>query len=83
MAEAVQKSIIQEGIEIGILEGIEIGKSREIVNKILKLLQLRFNQVPNEITTELSSRADLVALDSLFVLAYQCNTLDEFAKALK
>ena len=71
MAETVRIGIYQQGI----VEGT--------INKILQLLQLRFNQVPDEITTELNGRTDLVALDSLFALAYQCDTLDEFAKALK
>ena len=79
MAEAVQKSIIQEGIEIGKIEG----KVEEKIKDILKLLHFRFDQVPGEITVELNGRTDLVALDSLFALAYQCETLDEFAKALK
>ena len=87
MAEAVQKSIIQEGIEIGKLEGklegkIE-GKIEEKIKDILKLMQFRFNHIPSEIADELNGRTDLVALDSLFALAYQCETLDEFAKALK
>jgi len=79
MAEAVQKSIIQEGIEIGKVEG----KIEEKIKDILKLLHFRFNQVPGEIVDELNSRTDLVALDSLFALAYQCDTLDEFAEGLK
>ena len=79
MAEAVQKSIIQEGIEIGKLEG----KVEEKVNDIIALLQFRFIQVPDDIVANLNKRTDLIALRSLFALAYQCNTLDEFAKALK
>ena len=79
MAEAVQKSIIQEGIEIGKLEG----KVEEKVNDIIALLQFRFIQVPDDIVANLNKRTDLIALRSLFALAYQCDTLDEFAKALK
>jgi hypothetical protein len=78
MAEVVQKSIIQEGIEIGEARG----RIEEKIKDILKLVQLRVNQIPDEIVDELNSRTDLVALDSLFDLAAQCNSLDEFTKAL-
>jgi hypothetical protein len=79
MAEMIKSSLILEGIEIGEARG----QLKEKVKDISKLLQLRFNQVPDEITSELNSRTDLIALDSLFDLAAQCNTLDEFAKGLK
>ena len=71
MAEMIKKGIYQQG------------RIEESINKILKLLQLRFNQVPDEIANELNSRTDLIALDSLFALAFQCKSLDEFANALK
>jgi hypothetical protein len=69
-----------EMIKIGIFQQ---GKIEGIINKILRLLQLRFNQVPDEIASELNTRTDLIALDSLFDLAAQCNTLDEFSNGLK
>jgi hypothetical protein len=83
MAEAVQKSIIQEGIEIGRSEGEAIGGLKEKVKDILSLLQFRFVQVPEDISVELNKRTDLTALQSLFSLAYHCQTLDEFANGLK
>ena len=91
MAEAVQKSIIQEGIEIGILEGIEIGEARgeergELKGKIqtiLTFLHAKFHHVPDEVVIELNKRTDPTALDSLAVLSAQCKTLDEFTKVLK
>ena len=42
-----------------------------------------FNRVPYAIEVELNSRTDLIALESLFELAAQCNSLNEFAEALK
>jgi len=47
------------------------------------LIHFRFVHVPEDITVALNKRTDLIALQSLFALAYQCETLDEFAKALK
>ena len=79
MAEAVQKSIIQEGIEIGEARG----QLKEKINDILTVLQTRCGQVPSTISEELSSRKDLVALQSLLILASQCNSLDEFSDGLK
>ena len=75
MAETIQRGIYQQGK----LEGMVIEK----INAIQKLLHIRFNTVPNEIVDELNSRTDLVALDSLFEVAYQCQSLDEFAEFLK
>jgi hypothetical protein len=83
MAEAIQKGIFQEGIEIGEARGKIEGKIEEKVNDILTLLQINFGEVPETISDELSNRTDLVALQSLFVLAAQCKSLDVFANALK
>ena len=79
MAETIQKGIIQEGIEIG--EGR--GRITEKINAIQKLLRFRFSQIPNEIADDLNSRTDLIALDSLFEVAFQCKSIDEFADALR
>jgi hypothetical protein len=79
MAEAVQKSIIQEGIEIGEARGELKGK----VEAILTFLRAKFQYVPDEIVTELNKRTDVTALESLVVFTAQCKTLDEFANALK
>ena len=71
MAEVIRKGIFQQG------------KLEEKIRDTLRLLQLRFGEIPNEIVDELNSRTDMIALDSLFDLAAQCNTWNDFAKALK
>jgi len=71
MAETIEKSILQEGIEMG------------EVKVISAILQKRFNKVPQNITDSLGQRTDVVALESLVVLAATCKSLDEFAEALK
>jgi len=83
MAEAVQKSIIQEGIEIGRSEGEAIGELKNSIRNILALLRTKFSPIPDEIIGELYKRTDLTALESLLILASQCKTLDEFANGLK
>jgi len=77
------KAIIQEGIEIGEAQGELRGELKGKVQAILALLQFRFIHVPEDIAVELHKRTDLTALQSLFALAYHCQSLDEFANALK
>jgi len=79
MAETIQKSLIQEGIEIGEARGELKGRIRDI----LTFLQTKFQHVPDEIFVELNKRTDATALESLVVLSAQCTTLDEFAEGLK
>ena len=83
MAEAVQKSIIQEGIEIG--EAISEARwgLKYRIQDIQTFLRAKFQYIPEEIVTELNNRTDVTALESLVILAAQCATLDEFANALK
>ena len=83
MAEAVQKSIIQEGIEIGEARGEARGELKGRIHDILTFLRAKFQYVPDEVAIELNKRTDATALESLVVLSAQCKTLDEFAKALK
>ena len=75
--------MIEEIKDTYILEGIEIGELKGKIQAILALLQFRFVQVPEDIVVELNKRTDLTALQSLFALAYQCKSLDEFAEGLK
>jgi len=59
------------------------GRLKEKINDILELLHIRCKQVPDTIVDELKSRTDLIALQSLFVIAAQCNSIEEFTDALK
>ncbi|MDR1964169.1 MAG: Rpn family recombination-promoting nuclease/putative transposase [Planctomycetaceae bacterium] len=78
MANTIQKSILQEGIEIGETRG-EL-KCR--VNDLLTFLRARFTQVPQHIVDSLNQRTDAIALESLVALAATCSSLDEFAAEL-
>ena len=79
MAEAVQKSIIQEGIEIGETRGELKGRIKDILTS----LRAKFQYVPDEVVVALDKRTDATALESLVALAATCTSLDEFTTALK
>ena len=83
MAEAVQKSIIQEGIEIGEAQGELRGELKGSIRNILAILRDKFQYVPDDIIGELYKRTNVTALESLGILSAQCNSLDEFAEGLK
>jgi predicted transposase/invertase (TIGR01784 family) len=62
---------------------VEAGEIRGEVKAILALLRSRFTEIPQSIIDSLGQRTDLVALESLVVLAATCASLDEFTEALK
>ena len=70
----------EEGIEIGIDKGIEIG---EIRGEIKTTLRLRFDNLPDDLANRISTVGDLSILTALKKHASICQSLDEFAKALK
>lgn len=79
MAETARESIWQKGVEVGEARGETKGK----VETILTFLYARFKNVPLEIYEHLSKMTDPIALNSLAALAATCESVDEFAEALK
>jgi len=71
---------MEEGEAKGRAEGEARGEAR---GKVLVLLQTRFRKVPKEIEGEVRAMADLTALQSLAAHAETCQSLEEFAEALK
>ncbi|MDR2704724.1 MAG: Rpn family recombination-promoting nuclease/putative transposase [Planctomycetaceae bacterium] len=59
------------------------GKTEFGCNAVLNVLRKRFTKVPKRIETVIQKMNDPIALDSLNVHAATCQTLDEFATALK
>ena len=53
------------------------------IQALQTFLQAKFHDVPEEIVTKLNKRTDPTALESLVMLAAQCDSLDAFANALK
>lgn len=70
-----------EGIEQGKAEGIEQGKAEGKVegkqDAVLKLLQLRFQNVPEVLSREISNIHNLSHLDTLLEQVMTVESLDE------
>ena len=66
-----------EGIEQGKVEGIEQGETRAKQAAVLKLIQFRFDDIPESITNQIVSIQDLSRLDSLFEEVWDADLLDE------
>ena len=79
MLETIPNGLLREGFVLGEAKG----RVEEKINVILELLRIRFKRVPSTIADELNGRTDLIALKSLFEVAAQCDSIDEFADALK
>ena len=69
-----------EGKAEGKAEGIAEGEAR---GRLLNTLEVRFNEVPQEIEGTIRSMTDRIALESLVEHAKDCKSLDEFAEALR
>ncbi|MBF0474933.1 MAG: Rpn family recombination-promoting nuclease/putative transposase [Deltaproteobacteria bacterium] len=83
----VAEQFIEEGIQKGILQGIEQGIQKGAVGKareaIIDGIEIRFGQVPNEITESIDQLSDTAVLKSLLKQAFVSKNLDEFIQALK
>ncbi len=66
-----------EGIKQGKVEGIEQGETRAKQAAVLKLIQFRFDDIPESITNQIVSIQDLSHLDSLFEDVWDADSLDE------
>ena len=61
-------------------EGEAIGLAK---GKVLAILEVRFNDIPKETKDTVQSMTDPTALESLVEHAKTCNSLDEFAEAIR
>ena len=85
MAQTTAEFLIEqgkaEGIEQGKAEGIEQGKAEGRAegkqDAVLKLLQLRFQNVPETLSREISNIHNLSLLDTLLEQAMTAQSLDE------
>ena len=73
MAQTAAELLIEHGIEQGIEQGIIEGKQAAI----LQLLRLRFHNVPETLTEQITSIENLSHLDRLLERAMTARDLDE------
>ena len=76
--ENMAKSIIDITKEQGTKHGREQGVVRARQENIIKLLQIRFDTVPESIIQKVNGIQDLSRLNSLFEKAATLETLDKF-----
>ena len=66
----------------GINKGRKKGRLEEKQAGLLRLLEIRFHQVPQVISDRVSASADPALLDAWFEVAARCKTLKEFEKQM-
>ena len=67
----------------GIAEGEARGEARGKAETLLKILRKRFCKVPQDVENMISKMTDLVALDSWAEHALDCQSMAEFAEAIR
>ena len=89
---AAKEEGVAEGVAIGVARGKAEGKAEgraegeaegEARGMVLAFLRVRFKRVPKNIEKAVRAMTDLTALKSLAVHAETCESLNEFAEALK
>ena len=66
-----------------IAEGEARGEARGKIETLLKILRARFKRVPRDVENTISKMNDPVALDSWAIHAATCESMDEFATAIR
>ena len=85
MAQTMAEHLIERGIEQGIArgkaqgieQGIEQGETRAKQEVILKMIRLRFEDVPESVTSQITQIRSLARLDALVENVLTAQTLDE------
>jgi len=84
MIKTIFEEKFDEGVVVGEVRGEARGEAKgEARGKVLATLQVRFRKVPKDVEKTIRSMADLTALASWAEYAATCQSMNEFAKALK
>jgi hypothetical protein len=83
MIKTIFEEKYDEGIAIGESRGKAEGEARGKAKSVLTVLQSRFKKIPKAVEKTILAMTDSVALDSWLVHAATCQSMDEFAEALK
>ena len=76
----IEKGVIQgieQGIEQGRQQGIEQGIIQEKRNSVIRLIQHKFDEVPESLAKSLGEITDIVQLSSLFEDVLNASSLDD------
>ena len=77
MAQTMAERLIEQGIERGKAQGIEQGETQAKQEVILKMIRLRFDSVPESVTSQITRIRSISRLDSLVENVLTAQTLDE------
>ena len=77
MAQTMAEHLIEQGIERGKAQGIKQGETRAKQEVILKMIRLRFDSVPESVTSQITRIRSLSRLDALVENVLTAQTLDE------
>lgn len=87
MTKIIQKTLLQEGIEIGEKRGEKRGKAEgkaeAKAEAILVVLRVRFKRVSVKVSEAVRQMSDPTALNSHLHFALTCTSMKEFADSLK
>jgi hypothetical protein len=85
--EVAGEKIMPTMVEIwkaeGKAEGVTEGKAEAGRNMVLTVLRARFKRVPKDVEQAILAISDPIALESWAAQAATCQSMDEFAEALK
>ena len=82
-ADDMTRTMAEELRAEGIAEGEARGKVRGKTEAVLTVLQTRFNRVPKDVEKAIRQMTDPIALDSWTAQAASCQSMREFAEAVK
>ena len=77
MAQTTAEFLIEQGMQLGVEQGKAEGKAEGKQDAVLKLLQLRFQHVPETLSREISNIHNHTRLDILLEQAMTAESLDE------
>ena len=77
MAQTMAERLIEQGIARGKAQGIEQGETQAKQEVILKMIRLRFDSVPESVTSQITRIRSLPRLDALVENVLTAQTLDE------
>ena len=77
------KTMFEEREDIGRAEGRIEGEAKGKADTLLKILRAKFDKIPKATEQAISQMTDPIALDSWAIHAATCQSMEEFAQALK